>query len=210
MTHEEIYSRALETAVHLVLNEGGNLYFETVAERLGIPLSQLEECITDRQQFSAQVSVRVGARIWRSEGAIFGKVVQSEKYQSLNGAAQIKEILMSTFYYSFKGHPDFWRWLYRFEQFVVKEKIPPEAMGEYAAQLASFYPIFLRAFEKGLGDGTVRPEIHPEVYYTSVCQALLNLCTKFSSAPVMAGDTPEAGERIISTVIDMAVHYLKR
>ncbi len=210
MTQTEIYSRALEIAADMVLSEGCGLYLENIAQRMGIPFEQLSECISDRQKFSAQVSVKVGARIWKSEGAVFGKVVQSEKYQSLNGAAQIKEILLSSFYYSFRGHSDFWRWLYRFEQFVIREKIPPEAMGEYSAQLASFYPIFLKAFEKGLGDGSVRPEIRPDDYYTAVCQALLNLCIKFSSAPVLAGDTAEAGERMISTVIDMAVHYLKR
>lgn len=210
MTQTEVYNAALEIAANMVLNEGNGLYLEQIAEKMGLPVGQLSECIPDRQRFSAQVSVKVGAKIWRSEGAIFGRVVQSEKYQSLNGASQIKEILMSTFYYSFKGHPDFWRWLYRFEQFVTREHIPPEAMSEYAAQLASFYPIFLQAFEKGLGDGSVRPEIRPDDYYAAVCQALLNLCIKFSSAPVLAGDTAEAGERMLLTVIDMAVHYLKR
>ncbi len=210
MIQTEVYNVALEIAADMVLNEGNGLYLEQIAEKMGLPAEQLSECIPDRQRFSAQVSVKVGAKIWKSEGAIFGRVVQSEKFQTLNGAAQIKEILTSTFYYSFKGHSDFWRWLYRFEQFVVREHIPPEAMGEYAAQLASFYPIFLQAFEKGLGDGSIRPEIRPEDYYTAVCQALLNLCTKFSSAPVLAGDTAEAGERMLLIVIDMAVHYLKR
>ncbi len=210
MTNNEIYSRALETAAQMVLEHGGGLYLDRVADAIGVPLAQLTECIGDRQQFSSQVSVKIGAIIWKSEGAIFGKVVESEKFQSLKGAAQIKEILLSTFYYSFRGHPEFWRWLYRFERFVVKEKIPPEAMGEYSDQLASFYPIFLQSFEKGLSDGTVRPEIRPDDYYTAVCQALLNLCTKFSSAPVLADDTAEAGERMILTIIDMAVHYLKR
>lgn len=210
MTRTDICNKALDIAVETVLNEGGGLYLDRIAAKIGISSELLSECITDRQKFSAQVSIKVGARIWKSEGAVFGKVVESEKYQTLNGAAQIKEILLSTFYYSFKGHPDFWRWLHRFEQFVIKEKIPPEAMGEYSDQLASFYPIFLEAFEKGLGDGTVRPEVHPEDYYVAVCQALLNLCIKYSSAPVLASDTTQAGERMILTIIDMAVHYLKR
>jgi len=206
----QMYNRALEVAVLTVLNEGGTLHMNRIAEKMGIPVDTLEQHIPDRKQFSVQVSIRLGARIWEREGEIFGKVAESEKYHSLNGAAQIRELLLSTFLYSFRGHTDFWRWLHRFEQFVAREKIPQEAMGEYVDQIAAFYPIFLSAFEKGQGDGTVRPEVRPDDYYTAVCQALLNICIKFSSAPVLSSDTAEAGERIITTIIDMAVHYLKR
>ena len=210
MTNTVLYNKAIETAAQIVLDEGGSLYLEHVAEKLGITFKQLSECITDRQQFSTQVSIKIGAKIWKNEGAMFGRVVETERYQQLCGAGQVREILLSSFYYSFKGHPDFWRWLHRFEQFVLKEKIPPEAMGEYSDQLDTFYPIFLEAFEKGLGDGTIRPEVHPENYYTAVCQALLNLCIKYSGTPILAGDTAHAGEKIISTIIEMAIHYLKR
>lgn len=210
MTDNAVYENAVEAAAQIVLDEGGGLSLHRIAHKLGIGVEYLSECIDDRQQFSARVSVKVGAVIWKREGDIFGKVVQSPKYLAMNGAAQIKELLLSSFYYSFRGHPDFWRWLYRFEQFVQREKIPPEAMGDYADQLASFYPIFLSAFEKGLGDGTVRTEIRPEDYYSAVCQALMSICIKFSGAPVLSDDTAENGERIIFSIIDMAVHYLKR
>jgi len=210
MNRTEIYSRAVEIACDMVLNEGRTIHLNRIAAVIGIDPAALEECIGDRNSFSAQVTVKLGAKIWAREGDIFGKVVESAQYKALNGAAQIKELLRSSFLYSFRGHPDFWRWLYRFEQFIIKEKVAPELLGEYADQLAKFYPIFYEAFEKGCGDGSVRPEIHPEDYYNAVTQSLMNICVKFSTTPIFSTDTAEAGERQINTIIDMAIHYLKR
>jgi len=210
MTREDVYNHALEIAAQTVLNESSNLSLDQIANLIGVSRQQLDECLGDRQQFSIRVSARIGALIWRREAEIFGKIVESDKYKTLCGAAQIKELLLSSFYYSFRGHPDFWRWLYRFEQFVVSEKIPPEAMEDYQRQLERFYPIFLEAFNKGLGDGTVRPEIIPSDYYSTVTMALMNLCLKFCSAPIISSDVAITGERQISMLIDMAVHFLKR
>lgn len=210
MTRAELYAKAVDTACQMVLDEGGSLHLGKIADKLKIDLSTLESCIGDRRHFSSEVTIRLGAKIWEREGSLFGQVADSPQYKSLNGASQIRELLRSSFLYSYKGHPDFWRWLSRFEQFVIKEKIPPEALGEYADQLAAFYPVFYQAFEKGLGDGTIRGEVEPTGYYNAVTQALMNLCVKHSTAQILSTDTTETGAQQISLIIDMAIHYLKR
>ncbi len=210
MTREQAYERAIETACQMVLEEGGSIHFSKIAERMRVDLASLEGCIGDRRQFSTQVTIRLGARIWEREGSLFGQIADQPQYRALSGAKQIRELLRSSFLLSYKGHPDFWRWLSRFEQFVLKEKIPPEALGDYAGQLAAFYPIFLQAFEKGLGDGTVRPEVRPEEYYNAVTQALMNMCVKHSTVQILSTDSHDEGARQIEYIIDMAIHYLKR
>lgn len=210
MDKNALYERALEAACSIVLDEGAAIYTSEIAKRLDVDQSVLEKIIGDYNDFSVKVSLRLGAKIWQREADMFGVVLKSEKYATLTGAQQINELWKAGFLYSYRGHPDFWRWLNRFENYVIKEKIPPEAMGDYQSQLEGFYPVFLQAFEKGLSDGTVRPEIDPEEYYGATTRALMSLCLKFCSAPIISTDTMSAGDRQLSVLIDMAIHYLKR
>ena len=205
-----LHESALETACSMVLDEGATIYTNELARRLNVDQAMLESAIGDSKDFSVKLSLRIGAKIWQREAEMFGAVIKSEKYPTLTGAQQIKELWKAGFLYSYRGHPDFWRWLNRFERYVINEKIPTQAMGDYQSQLEHFYPIFLNAFNKGLEDGTVRPEVEPEDYYGATTHALMSMCIKFCSAPILSTDTLSSGERYISELIDMSIHYLKR
>ena len=140
MTSTEIYKQAIDTAARTILEEDGSLNMNKIARKMDISPELLKESIPDRKQFSTQVSIKVGAKIWEREAEIFGKVIESEQYRSLNGAAQIRELFSNSFLRSFRGHPDFWRWLHRFEQFIVTEKIPAESSSlHYLDQIRAGY-----------------------------------------------------------------------
>ena len=208
MDKNELLARALEEACKVVLDEGETIYIKDIAERMGVRQAALESAIGDRRSFAAKVTVRLGAMIWQRESDSFGKGLESEKYKALNGAQQVRELWLTAFLYTYRGHPDFWRWLYRFERFIVQEKIPATELGDYQRQLEQYYPPFIMAFEKGRADGTIRPGIEPADYYGATTQALMSICLKFCSAPKIATDTTATGERLINTMIDMSYRYI--
>ena len=109
----------------------------------------------------------------------------------------------------YREHADFIRFVGDFDDFVIRTQPPQESLREYEASVLNFFPVFLGAYEAGLGDGTVREIADPRLFYDSVCHGVMALTQKLLRGEILAadgfGDSAE-----LDLLLDMAARYLQK
>lgn len=103
------------------------------------------------------------------------------KYKNASGFEQL-ETIFSLFVKLYKDHMDFLRFIYLFDSYVIKERIPRESMVNYEATILLVKQIISEALEKGIVDGTINEKYHGygDILYFTLMH------TFFSSAQKLA------------------------
>lgn len=76
------------------------------------------------------------------------------KYNSLNGYAQLEQIF-ALFVKLYETQSDFLRFIYLFDAYAIKEKIPKTYMVDYESKILLVKQIISDAIEKGIYDGSI-------------------------------------------------------
>jgi AcrR family transcriptional regulator len=106
--------------------------------------------------------------------------------------------------------PDVLRFLEYFDNFVVSQRIPAQRLMDYNQSLEKAKPLVLAAFEVGFADGSIRREIDAVRFYYVTARTLMSLAQKLIlRGHVVPSDETIDAQAQVSSVIDMAMHYLK-
>ena len=151
--------------------------------------------------------VKAGCLLWKSVRSLFDGVFECDYYQEKDGLGRLLE-LMKVFKVLYISHKDFLRFLDSFDRYIVSENISSEDMQVYRASVMDFYTLFEDAYNKGVSDGSLKPDVDFQTLYLSLTHALMLMSEKFSRGDIFAGENEHA-EKELEFMIGMAVEYLR-
>ena len=149
-----------------------------------------------------------GTLLWQDVSKLFEGVFEGPVFLQQSGLARIRELL-NIFLTLYRQEPAFLKFLFEFDEFVLREKPDPKLLLDYERSVLNFYPVFLASFQAGLQDGSIRRRVDPLAYYSSVTHAVTCLAQKHLRGRILLSDSDTSGEEELSLVIDMAVAYLR-
>ncbi len=194
----------LLTAAELFLREGiGQVKMTDVAAHAEVGVASLYRWFGTKDG----LVVRVGALLWRDLHTLFRGVYEAEDFRACTGIVQITR-LFGVYGTLFREHPDFIRFVGDFDDYVIRAKLSARELRDYEESVLNFYPVFLRAYEVGLADGTVRAIEDPRLFYDSVCHAVMSLSQKLLRGEILPADGfDDAAE--LTLLLEIAARYLE-
>lgn len=196
---------AVLTAAQMFLKQGiENVKMTDLAEACGVGVASLYRYFGTK----TAIVTEAGALLWRDAARLFEDTLNSPEFQAKTGLGQVRAI-WGMFLELYRTQPAFLRFLYEFDDFVLREKPGEAAMAAYEKGVLDLYPIFQKSFEKGAADGTIRYAGDARAYYSAVSHSLTMLAQKHLRGDVLAADRALSGEEELSLVIDMASAYLR-
>ena len=109
------------------------------------------------------------------------------------------KIFKTTNYYSFLNELDSYL---QEEEFQGRDK--------YQDNVESYRNLFMKDYEKGINDGTLRQVPDIEVFYYSTTHSIVALCKKLSTKKILAQDEIIDKEKEIVVLINIFLNYLKK
>ena len=166
------------------------------------------------------ISAQVGeATIYRTFGTKQNIVVQAAmKLQDIvnqeffkleegkNGFEKLK-IFYQSYHDIFIKHPNFYKFLEEFDGFVSVEN--NDNVNPYEKAINAYNGYFMKAYELGLKDGSIKKQKDIKAFYYSTTHALLELCKKLSfKRAVLNQDTHIEKDSEIQCLIDIILGSL--
>ncbi len=96
------------------------------------------------------------------------------------GLQQIQSFF-DLFKHIFQDYKDYFKFLYEFDTVYLK-KIENSENKEYSLGLDAFYDVFMKYYEQGLKDKSVKKQENIKLYYYTCTHSLLELCKKLASS----------------------------
>ena len=100
------------------------------------------------------LAVRTATQAWSKRVDDVLPSLLKSKYQNADGITQLEQIF-SLFVRLYETQTNFLRFIYLFDSFAVKEKIPKESMINYEIGILKVKQIISEAIEKGISDGSI-------------------------------------------------------
>ena len=98
--------------------------------------------------------VRTATHIWSKRMEEVLPTLVKPKYTNADGYSQL-EVIFSLFVKLYEKQMPFFRFIYLFDAYAVKEKIPKDKMSNYEAVILLVKQIISVAIQKGIEDGTI-------------------------------------------------------
>ena len=133
------------------------------------------------------------------------------KYKNSTGYEQLQEIF-ALFIKLYEKETDFLRFIYLFDAFAVKEKIPKEAMANYEAKILLVKQIISDAIQKGFDDGSIsfKYRDYGEMLYFTLMHTFFSVAQKLSlSGKMLDMDTKKNGSLQLKLLSDVLLSGLK-
>ncbi len=196
---------AIEYASELFLLKGiENVKMTDIAKASGIGVASLYRYFVTK----TSIVIRVGIYEWEKVRGLFDDIFHQAYYENKTGYEQISQLL-SKQVVLFSEHKDFLRFLYEFDTYMIKEKVPKNELAEYESSIMNIYPLFERAYAHGISDGTLRPDMDFKLVYKSLTHALMNLCQRFVLGEILPSDDFSTAEDEVKLIISMILEYIK-
>lgn len=133
------------------------------------------------------------------------------KYKNSTGYEQLQEIF-ALFIKLYEKETGFLRFIYLFDAFAVKEKIPKEAMANYEAKILLVKQIISDAIQKGFDDGSISFKYRDsgEMLYFTLMHTFFSVAQKLSlSGKMLDMDTKKNGSLQLKLLSDVLLSGLK-
>ena len=127
-----------------------NISMNDIAAEAKIGVASLYRYFQTKEELAIEVAIYA----WNIEKAVFNEVFTSEKYESLSGFEQMRELL-EVFADALVTQRSFFGFVYYFDSFIKKEKVSADRLAEYEKTISSTNEIVLNALQKGIADGTI-------------------------------------------------------
>lgn len=197
---------AVRVAAELFLKNGiDSVKMTDIAQESGIGVATLY------RRFSTKTGILIAAvtHLWGELNSMFAGVFESEVFLRQNGLKQMTD-LMRMYTVLYEAHKDFLRLIAEFDDFILREHVPREALADYDRSVINFYPVFERAYRTGLADGSVREVGDFPLLYRTYAHALTELCKKLVQGELIPSDSFAHAEEEISALIDTAAYYFRK
>ena len=155
--------------------------------------------------------VRTATQVWETQMENVLPSLLRPKYKNSNGYDQLQEIF-ALFIRLYEKETDFLRFIYLFDAFAVKEKIPKEAMANYEAKILLVKQIISDAIQKGFDDGSIGEKYKPygEMLYFTLMHTFFSVAQKLSlSGKMLDMDTKKNGSIQLKLLADVLLSGLK-
>lgn len=116
-------------------------------------------------------------------------------------------LFYESYYDIYLKHPNFYKFLNEFDAYIANEK--SDDMNPYENAIDQYKVFYMKAYELGLKDGSVKKQNDIELFYFSTTHALLELCKKLAfKKAVLEQDKGEGKEKEIQCLIDIILMSL--
>lgn len=108
------------------------------------------------------------------------EAVNSETFkldEGENGFEKIKIFYLS-YLQIFDSHPEFFKFINEFDAYMAGEQ--SDDMDSYETVVGQYKTAYMKAYEQGVKDGSIKTQNNVEMFYYSTTHALLELCKKLS------------------------------
>lgn len=203
---EQRKEKVIEAAAKVFKQKGiENSKMTDVAEKAEIGVASVYRYFKTKPE----LVIEAATRFWTEEISEFYGYYTDGAFRQKQGLTKVKEIL-EVFIKLYREHQDFVRFLYEFDNYVIRENVPKEKMEYYEREIVSLKAVMLEALESGKKDGTIRQDLKEEQFYFSITHALMSLCQKLVlRGNVLESDSLVEGEEQMRTIIEMAIQYIK-
>ena len=138
------------------------------------------------------------------------QAVNADYFKLDNGQTGFEKIKIfySSYLEIFKAHPEFFKFINEFDAFMGGDD--SRAIDPYESVVGQYEKAFMKAYEQGLKDGSVRKQNDIAMFYFSTTHALLELCKKLSiRKAVLNQDNVIEKKAQIECLIDIVLTTLK-
>ncbi len=104
-----------------------------------------------------EIAIRTAIWAWESQKNLILPVLNDSGYYNKSGLEQLSEII-DLFCKLYQNEPDFFRYIYFFDAYVVCQKISAKRLKAYQVVIESVQEIIEAAIKKGLKDGSISPK----------------------------------------------------
>lgn len=188
----------IEEAMSLFLEKSiVNVTMSDIAKRVGVGDATLYRYFQKKQNIVMQASVKLS------------KTVNTEYFSPKPGMTGFEQIasFFSAYELIYVQHPEYFKFINQLDAYITTENVIE--INEYENAVNFYKDMFDKAYEKGLGDKTVKKLDDPDSFYYSTTHALLNLCKFLASKQVLAHDGSLDGNIEIKTLVDIILAAVK-
>ncbi|MBP5288847.1 MAG: TetR/AcrR family transcriptional regulator [Clostridia bacterium] len=150
--------------------------------------------------------IRAGALLWRDVRTMYEHRFEPSVMAGLTGMERIR-LLFSLLEELYRDHRPFISLIGQIDDFLAAQDVPRSELKRYEESLLNFMTVFLEAFEAGVADGTVRPEVDPAIFFRTVCHSATALALKLIRGPLLPGEHLEDPAEL-HLLLDFALAYL--
>lgn len=155
--------------------------------------------------------VMTATQVWDNQMQNVLPSLLRPKYKNSTGYEQLQEIF-ALFIKLYETETEFLRFIYLFDAFAVKEKIPREAMSNYEAKILLVKQFISDAIQKGFDDGSIGEKYKPygEMLYFTLMHTFFSVAQKLSlSGKMLDMDTKKNGTIQLKLLADVLLGGLK-
>ena len=106
-----------------------------------------------------EIAIRTAIWAWESQEKLILPILNDSDYSSKTGIEQLSQIF-DLFCKLFQNEPDFFRYIYFFDAYIVCQKISAERLEAYQTIIQSVQKIIADAIHKGLEDGSISTQFN--------------------------------------------------
>jgi AcrR family transcriptional regulator len=195
--------RAVLTAAQLFLERGiEEIKMTDIADASGVGVATLYRYFGTKPRMVTEVMTY----LWDEVNELFAGIFDTREFMQQEGIKQISD-LMRMYLVLYEAHSDFMRLLGEFDTYIIREQIAKEDLIKYESSIINFYPVLVRAYEKGLKDGSVRRVDNFKMYYLTYAHALLEMCKKFVKGEILPSDRNEYAVTELELLIESGVSF---
>ena len=128
-----------------------------------------------------EIAIRTAIWAWESQKKMILPVLDDSGFYNKKGIDQLEEIF-ELFCKLYQNEPDFFRYIYFFDAYIVCQKISPDRLLPYQQVIESVQKIIAAAIHKGIEDGSINSKYkksEDELYY-SLMHTLFSASQKLS------------------------------
>lgn len=110
----------------------------------------------------------------------------------------------------FIHHPEFYKFINEFDSFISSEDpTSSDVIDPYESVVGQYEKVYMKAYEKGIKDGSVKEQRDISTFYFATTHALLELCKKLSiKAAVLNQDKVIEKQSQVECMIDIVLSTL--
>ena len=128
-----------------------------------------------------EIAIRTAMWAWESQKKLIMPILNDTGYYTKSGIEELEEIF-DLFCKLFQNEPDFFRYIYFFDAYIVCQKIDSERLIPYQEVIQSVQTVIGNAIHKGIEDGSISKDYkdNEKQLYFSLMHTLFSVTQKLS------------------------------
>ena len=128
-----------------------------------------------------EIAIRTAMWAWESQKKLIMPILNDTGYYTKSGIEELEEIF-DLFCKLFQNEPDFFRYIYFFDAYIVCQKIDSERLIPYQEVIQSVQTVIGNAIHKGIEDGSISKDYkdNEKQLYFSLMHTLFSVTQKLT------------------------------